>query len=140
MTHSDDAIVFSGFEGCAASREFYWHLASDREDHWDRFPKAQSWKWVPNNEKTCRMKDFSKEDMVKGLVEEGGWLVLGDSVSENHFFSLSCTLYPHVIATPYPWTSEHDRGYPQNLYLNPDSHSPKQSHSQKVSIYKRRRW
>jgi len=45
-----------------------------------------------------------------------------DSMTENHFFSLSCTLHGHVIATPdytsgKPW----DRGWPQNLYLDPKS-------------------
>lgn len=42
-----------------------------------------------------------------------------DSMTENHFFSLSCILHGHVIATPdytsgKPW----DRGWPQNLYLD----------------------
>lgn len=41
---------------------------------------------------------------------------------ENQFFSLSCLLHGHVIATPdytsgKPW----DRGWPQNLYLSPTS-------------------
>lgn len=45
-----------------------------------------------------------------------------DSVTENHFFSLSCTLYPHVIATPfYAPGKSWDRGWAQNLYLNPNS-------------------
>ena len=30
------SLSFSGFEKCASSREYYWHLASDREDQWDR--------------------------------------------------------------------------------------------------------
>jgi hypothetical protein len=41
---------------------------------------------------------------------------------ENHFFSLSCSLYPHVVATPYYSSGQSwDRGWPQNLYLNPKS-------------------
>jgi len=45
-----------------------------------------------------------------------------DSISENHFFSLSCTLGPHVIATPNHTQHPHfDRAWPQNLYLNPNS-------------------
>ena len=41
-----------------------------------------------------------------------------DSVTENHFFSLSCLLYPHVRATPdYNENPYYHRGYPQNLYL-----------------------
>jgi len=46
-----------------------------------------------------------------------------DSVTENHFFSLSCILYPYVIATPdYNSGASFDRAWPQNLYLNPSSH------------------
>lgn len=45
-----------------------------------------------------------------------------DSVTENHFFSLSCLLYPHVTATPnYTLNPYWDRAWPQNLYLNPES-------------------
>lgn len=47
---------------------------------------------------------------------------LSDSVTENHFFSLSCLLYPHVRATPdYVANPYFDRGWPQNLYLDPAS-------------------
>ena len=43
-------------------------------------------------------------------------------MTENHFFSLSCLLYPHVIATPkYTEGGSFDRGWPQNLYVNPSS-------------------
>lgn len=45
-----------------------------------------------------------------------------DSVTENHFFSLSCILYPHVIATPnYTDLPFYERHWPQNLYLSPSS-------------------
>lgn len=41
---------------------------------------------------------------------------------ENHFFSLSCLLYPHVIATPdYVANPYFHRAWPQNLFLNPSS-------------------
>jgi hypothetical protein len=45
-----------------------------------------------------------------------------DSVSENHFFSLSCLLHPHVRATPdYSVGESLDRAWPQHLYLSPSS-------------------
>lgn len=76
MTSPDDALAFSGFEKCASSREYYWHLASDRLDHWDRFPAAQSWEWIPGKE--CKgMNPFTPEDLVKNLVEDGGWYLVG---------------------------------------------------------------
>ncbi|KAF8547611.1 hypothetical protein OG21DRAFT_1517191 [Imleria badia] len=56
------------------------------------------------------------------MVEQGGWLLMGDSITENHFFSLSCLLYPHVRATPnYTENPYFDRAWPQKLYLSPTS-------------------
>ena len=76
MTSSEDALAFSGFEKCASSREYYWHLASDREDQWDRFPGAHSWKWIPGDQ--CKgMKPLNPEDLVRTLVEDGGWYLVG---------------------------------------------------------------
>lgn len=45
-----------------------------------------------------------------------------DSITENHFFSLSCLLYPHVRATPnYTENPYFDRAWQQNLYILPSS-------------------
>ncbi|KAG6828086.1 hypothetical protein H0H92_009314 [Tricholoma furcatifolium] len=123
MTHKDQAIAFSGFEGCASSREYYWHLASSDEDQYHRFPSAHSYKWTVGPQDGCEgLEELNKEKMVRDMVQQGGWLLLGDSITEGHFFSLSCLLYPHVIATPtYTPNSYFDRAWPQNLYLNPES-------------------
>ena len=123
MTNKSQAMTFAGFEGCASSREFDWHLASDTERQWNRFPDAQSFRWTVGKEDGCDgLLDFDKEQMVQDLVDQGGWLLLGDSITEGHFFSLSCTLYPHVIATPkYKPNSWFDRAWYQDLYLNPES-------------------
>lgn len=143
MTDKDQALTFAGLEGCASSREYYWHLASDQEEQWGRFPMVSSWEWQPGSD--CNAREFVKEEMVRDLVEQGGWLILGgtpskskiiylgvklmslilsnsDSISEGQFFSLSCMLYPHVLATPnYTANPYWDRAWPQNLYLNPES-------------------
>ena len=47
--------------------------------------------------------------------------LLLDSVTENHFFSLSCILYPYVFATPDYTLGAFDRAWAQNLYLKPSS-------------------
>lgn len=141
MTSPEDALTFSGFEKCASSREYYWHLASDRQDHWDRFPAAQSWEWIPG-EKCKGMSPLTPEDLIRNMVEDGGWYLVGgkclkkmsvisrliiikstflDSVTENHFFSLSCILYPYVFATPDYTLGGFDRAWAQNLYLKPAS-------------------
>jgi hypothetical protein len=138
MTQQEDALTFSGFTGCASSREFFWHLAADKKEQWDRFPGAQSWKWVPG-QKCTGLRPLDARELIKDLVEDGGWYLVGgesilllysasgfiygaDSVMENQFFSLSCILHGHVIATPDYTTGESwDRGWPQNLYLAPTS-------------------
>ena len=76
MTSPEDALTFSGFEKCASSREYFWHLASDRVDQWDRFPGAQSWEWLPGEE--CKgMSPLTPEDLLRTLVEDGGWYLVG---------------------------------------------------------------
>ncbi len=42
-------------------------------------------------------------------------------MTENHFFSLSCLLYPHVRATPDYNKQDYGRDHPQNLYLDKSS-------------------
>ncbi|KDQ55677.1 hypothetical protein JAAARDRAFT_133460 [Jaapia argillacea MUCL 33604] len=120
MVDRDDALKFAGWEGCAADREFYWHLGSDTPEQWDRFPNVSSWSWTP--EEGCDVRPLHNGQFVRDLVETGGWLLLGDSMTENHFFSLSCILYPHVIATPnYTENPYYDRAWAQHLYLSPSS-------------------
>ncbi|EIW83551.1 hypothetical protein CONPUDRAFT_122139 [Coniophora puteana RWD-64-598 SS2] len=120
ITTKDDALAFTGFQGCAADREYYWHLGADVEEKWDRFPDVDYYDWVPGD--GCDIRPMRPRDMVRDMVEKGGWLILGDSITENHFFSLSCILYPHVRATPnYTENPYFDRAWPQNLYLNPSS-------------------
>ncbi|KAK7677510.1 hypothetical protein QCA50_019516 [Cerrena zonata] len=120
MTRPEDALEFVGFESCASSREFFWHLAADEEPKWDRYPGVASWKWQPSE--SCDARAFNAESLVKDMAEQGGWLLIGDSVTELQFFSISCLLYPHVRATPnYTENPYFDRAWPQNLYLAPES-------------------
>jgi hypothetical protein len=100
MTRREDAFAFSGFEGCASDREIFWHLASDREEQWDRFPGAQSWEWIPG--KGCNARPLNKEEMVKDMVEQGGWLLLG---GESLSFLQVCML---IITYP-PYRLHHRR-------------------------------
>ncbi|KAI0665876.1 hypothetical protein C8Q78DRAFT_1083449 [Trametes maxima] len=120
LTQSSDVYEFLGIEACASSREVYWHLAADNDRLWDRFPAVSSWRWEPQTD--CHIRELDSTRIVRDLVEQGGWLLIGDSVTENHFFSLSCLLYPHVRATPdYRENPYFDRAWPQNLYLDPSS-------------------
>lgn len=75
LTNADQALAFAGFEGCAADREYYWHLGTDHPEEWDRFPKVSSYKWQPSSE--CNVRPLNGAAMVKDMVEQGGWLLLG---------------------------------------------------------------
>lgn len=75
LTSADQALAFAGFEGCAADREYYWHLGTDHEDLWDRFPNVSSFKWQPSS--PCNVRPLNGAAMVKDMVEQGGWLLLG---------------------------------------------------------------
>ena len=139
LTSADQVFAFSELEGCAADREYYWHLGVDNEEQFNRFPDVASYKWRPSSQ--CDVQPLNGAALVKDMVEQGGWLLLGgefsffachstyldtrsgaDSITENHFFSLSCLLYPHVRATPnYTENPYFDRAWPQKLYLSPTS-------------------
>ncbi|KAG1739289.1 hypothetical protein EDB19DRAFT_851183 [Suillus lakei] len=120
LTRPEQALSLAGFEGCAADREYYWHLGADRKERWGRFPNVSSYRWMPSSQ--CDVRPLDGAAMVKDMVENGGWFLIGDSISENHFFSLSCLLYPHVRATPnHTENSPYDHAWQQNLYLSPTS-------------------
>jgi len=136
-----DALVLAGFPKCASTREYWWHLGVEDRVRWPRFPGVTSWKWVPGEQ--CQgFEERTAERMIKHLVEEGGWLLVGgtilfrfrrtwfsslmlrflDSVTENHFFSLSCLLSPHVTVSPdFKALGRFEHDWPQYIYLNPDS-------------------
>ncbi|KAG8900487.1 hypothetical protein FRC01_010119 [Tulasnella sp. 417] len=121
VAKSDDVYAASGFDGCVSNREVGWHLSSDHPEHFSWRGNVSAYEWVPAA--TCDdMKNDFRDSLVVDLVERGGWLLIGDSVTEQHFFSISCTLYPHVIATPdYSKSWDWDRAWAQHLHLNPDS-------------------
>ena len=72
---SSDAYDFLGFEGCASNRELWWHLGADAERLFDRFPAVAAWRWEPPPE--CGIREMDGSVLVKHLVEEGGWLLIG---------------------------------------------------------------
>ncbi|GJN94629.1 hypothetical protein Rhopal_007712-T1 [Rhodotorula paludigena] len=78
--------------------------------------RAADWVWEAGSE-TCRNEvEAPWERLVEGeddeegivnllqdLIDRGGWLIAGDSLSEQHFYSLGCILFPHVRAVwPFP--------------------------------------
>ena len=76
MTTKEQALDFAGFSGCASSREYDWHLATDKPEQWDRFPNVSSWQWIPGE--SCQgLRPLDPLALVKELVEEGGWLLVG---------------------------------------------------------------
>jgi hypothetical protein len=75
LTSADQVFAFSELEGCAADREYHWHLGVDHEDQFNRFPDVASYKWRPSSQ--CDVQPLNGAAMVKDMVEQGGWLLLG---------------------------------------------------------------
>ena len=140
MTHKEQAYTFSGIDACGSDREVWWNLGADRPEQFDRFPKAHYYRWEVGSQ--CKgLRPLDSVALLQELVEKGGWYFIGgssqpfpllddfdddaflvDSVSENHFFSLSCILGSHVVGFPnYTKTPNFDRKWAQHLYLNPAS-------------------
>jgi hypothetical protein len=81
LRSKDGVLAVSGFQGCASSREVDWHLGTswNAEDEFTKLQwrgNASSYDWFPG----AGCEDYSKVDaavLVRQLVEEGGWLILG---------------------------------------------------------------
>ena len=116
----EDIVRASGWTGCAGYREPLWQLAADDQKMIPWRGNASHYTYVPPD--TCRGYAPPRTiSLVQLLVERGGWLILGDTVSEGHFFSLSCELYPHVRAEPTAFQDPYDWDKPQHLFLREDS-------------------
>ncbi|GAA5899678.1 hypothetical protein JCM5296_001396 [Sporobolomyces johnsonii] len=80
------------------------------------------WEEGAAGERTAQAESESVRGLLQDLVDRGGWLIVGDSLSEQHFFSLSCLLSAHVRAQwPYPPMSEWHQIKEEHLYLRRDS-------------------
>ncbi len=88
FTKSEDVYEFLGFQGCASNREVYWHLAADNERLFDRFPSVASWRWSPPAEE-CSVRDLDPTVLVRDLVEQGGWLLIGGKHLSTPIMSIS---------------------------------------------------
>ena len=83
MTKREDALEFAGLEGCASDREFFWHLASDVKEQWSRWPKVASYVWKPAD--NCDVRPLDGSAMIKDMVEQGGWLLLGGTFKQYRY-------------------------------------------------------
>lgn len=93
LTSPEQALSLAGFEGCAADREYKWHLGTDHEELWGRFPKVSSYRWVPSSQ--CDVHPLNGAAMVKDMVENGGWLLLGGMSALSPGARFSCISSPH---------------------------------------------
>ncbi|GJN94628.1 hypothetical protein Rhopal_007711-T1 [Rhodotorula paludigena] len=99
--------------------------------------RAGNWRWEPESE-ACRTGvedlwearaegeavDEGTVQLLQDLVDRGGWLIVGDSLSEEHFFSLSCMLFPHVKGNwPYPFMTRNEWQFKEE-HLLLDASSP----------------
>lgn len=82
MSTQDDVLAVSGFEGCASTREINLHLGVGWKNKAKAAQKLQwrgnasAYEWLPGEgcEGYTRV---TRENLVRQLVEDGGWLLLG---------------------------------------------------------------
>ena len=99
MARKEDALMFSRFQGCASGRDRWLQLGSDIKGKWDRFPQAHNWEWVPGGQ--CRasgsvedgLRDWDPEQMVRDLVERGGWLLVGGASPQFSFLAMASNIF-----------------------------------------------
>ncbi|KAI8462173.1 hypothetical protein BY996DRAFT_4536188, partial [Phakopsora pachyrhizi] len=114
-------------DSCASNRLSLTNLGLPRLENntaekWDWRYRVSSYEWYSG----CQSAGIplkprpTPESLIHHLIDEGGWLFIGDSLSAQWFMSLSCFLEPYVIATPH-WTADVPWGSPQHMYLNPNS-------------------
>ncbi|GAA6008992.1 uncharacterized protein JCM10292_001750 [Rhodotorula paludigena] len=115
-----DVFAASGFEGCTQDWfKPHWFLHTKEAD-WPNMDQyrwnAAQWRWKSDSE-VCEadVRRSKAEELLQELVGKGGWILLGDSLSEQHFFSLGCVLFPHVYAV---WGSG---WWEQHMYIRADS-------------------
>ncbi len=101
LTKPEEAYEFLGLEGCASSREHWWHLAADKPELYDRFPGVASWSWSPPSD--CAVRDLDPSAIVKDLVEQGGWFLIGGECHAFYSFHGSCAAAAvRAMASPRP--------------------------------------
>ncbi|GAA5936416.1 hypothetical protein JCM3775_000815 [Rhodotorula graminis] len=98
--------------------------------------RAGAWEWRPEDEvcdvldddaaaeggEGARVQGVDVVRLLQDLVDHGAWLIVGDSLSEQQFFSLGCLLFPHVHALwPMPPMSEWQQIKEEHLFLDPAS-------------------
>ena len=96
LSRPEDAYEFLGLEGCASSREVFWHLAADAERLYDRFPGVASWAWQPPA--SCAIRALDPAVLVKDLVEHGGWFLIGgESPASSCCKQMFCLRLPVIL-------------------------------------------
>ncbi|KAH9816719.1 hypothetical protein DFH28DRAFT_186806 [Melampsora americana] len=125
-----DILKWSGFPAdyCVSNRLPKTNLGApwgqnDTAELWDWRAQVSGYVWQPGcQENERRLKPLpTPHSLINELVYEGGWLLIGDSLSAQWFLSLSCMLAPYVRAVPF-WTPDVPWNSTQHLYL--DSESP----------------
>ncbi|OAV97089.1 hypothetical protein PTTG_05786 [Puccinia triticina 1-1 BBBD Race 1] len=94
-------------------------LENNTAEYWDWRYRVSSYDWRSGCEASgIPVKPHpTPEKLLNTLVNEGGWLMIGDSLSAQWFMSLSCYLAPYVTAVPV-FTPETPWNATQHLYLN----------------------
>jgi len=93
----DDALRSSGFEGCAYWGNYHWHLGLLGLEDLEPFHikewrgNVSAYDWIPG-QGCSGYEGTSREELIRGLVEDGGWLILGG----KYLFQRVCLLFGGV--------------------------------------------
>lgn len=101
LNNFGDILHWSGFPAsyCTCNRLPKTNLGvpwdkNNTEENWDWRAEVGSYRWQPGCEQNERRlkPQFTPQSLINDLVQEGGWLLIGDSLSAQWFLSLSCIL------------------------------------------------
>ncbi|KAG0143482.1 hypothetical protein CROQUDRAFT_66168 [Cronartium quercuum f. sp. fusiforme G11] len=144
-----DLLHWAGFPAdfCAANDRLGHHLVLPHEEEsrlewtpqkenkftWKARMKLSSYKWKSGCQSDGNPEQqMTPEKLLVKLINEGSWMLMGDSVTNQWMTSLSCYLAPYVLSVP-DWTQfsspTPEDPYPnptredldEHLYLNPKS-------------------
>ncbi|KAG0151572.1 hypothetical protein CROQUDRAFT_650980 [Cronartium quercuum f. sp. fusiforme G11] len=144
-----DLLHWAGFPAdfCAANDRLGHHLGYPHEGEsplewlplrenkftWKGRMKLSSHKWKSGCQSDGNPEQqMTPEKLLLKLINEGSWMLIGDSLTNQWMTSLSCYLAPYVLSVPdwtqystptpkkpYPNPSREDLD--EHLYLNPNS-------------------
>ncbi|KAG0145486.1 hypothetical protein CROQUDRAFT_45683 [Cronartium quercuum f. sp. fusiforme G11] len=110
-----------------------WTPQKDNKFTWKGRMRLSSYKWKSGCQSDGNPEQqMTPEKLLLKLINEGSWMLMGDSLTNQWMTSLSCYLAPYVLSVPdwsqissptldNPYVNAHREDLEEHLYLNPNS-------------------